>query len=83
MLNIEKIFDKNARKFTEGDKLDEAIGTIVSALEDIATVEVEASLSDAVKTLAYGYDKMDSEEFRSGLKRTRSILDDAYRRDCR
>ncbi len=66
----------------EGDEVDRALGEIVDALANIATVENENALTDSVNSLTDAYDKMDGEKFGLSLDSVTSNIDRLYRRDC-
>ncbi len=83
--DLDDISDEFSRAGTirEGDKIDKALGELVDALTEIAEIENEGSLTNAVNSLIEAYNKMDSEKFKLSIDSVIMNMDRLYRRDCR
>lgn len=88
LTNIANALDELAEAFNstgsipEGGEVDTVLGDLVNALEDIAQIEGNATLSNAVANLADAYDSMDSDGFSASLEDVTVTFDELYNRDC-
>lgn len=66
----------------EGDELDQALGSLLEALDLVAKVENETRLNQAVDKIFSAYNNMDRDKFDSALESVTVNLDKLYLRDC-